>query len=135
MSIGQFELQKTIYSTLSGDNTLTSTLGASVHDEVPQGTAYPFVQIGEDTAVDYSTKDETGAETTVVMHVWSRVAGSAQAKNIMDRVHTLLHDSNLTVTGFNLVNMRMEFSDLIRDPDGLTRHGIMRFRAVILGTS
>jgi hypothetical protein len=135
MSVGQFELQKTIYSALSSDNTLTSTLGASVHDEVPQGTAYPFVQIGEDTAVDYSTKDETGAETTVVMHVWSRVAGSAQAKNIMDRVHTLLHDSNLTVTGFNLVNMRMEFSDLIRDPDGLTRHGIMRFRAVILGTS
>jgi hypothetical protein len=31
--------------------------------------------------------------------------------------------------------MRMEFSDTIRDPDGLTRHGVMRFRAVILGTS
>jgi len=135
LSIGQFELQKTIYAALNGDSVLTSTLGASVHDEIPQGTAYPIVQIGEDTALDYSVKDEVGSETTVVIHVWSRVAGSAQAKNIMDRVHTVLHDSNLTVTGFNLINMRMEFSDTIRDPDGLTRHGVMRFRAVILGTS
>jgi hypothetical protein len=30
MSIGQFALQTTIYSTLSSDNTLTNTLGAGV---------------------------------------------------------------------------------------------------------
>ena len=56
-------------------------------------------------------------------------------KNIMDRIHDLLHDSNLSVTGFNLVNLRFEFSDILRDPDGITRHGVMRFRAIILGTS
>jgi hypothetical protein len=50
-------------------------------------------------------------------------------------VHTLLHDSSLSQTGFNLVNMRYEFSDVLRDPDGVTRHGIIRFRAITLGTS
>ena len=51
----------------------------------------------------------------------------------MDRIHDLLHNHSLSVTGFNLINLRFEFSDILRDPDGVTRHGIMRFRAVMLG--
>ena len=57
MSIGQFALQTTIYSTLSNDNTLTNTLGAGVFDEVVENASYPFVALGEETAIDYSTKD------------------------------------------------------------------------------
>ena len=67
------------------------------------------------------------------MDIWSRYRGSKEAKEIMDRIHTLLHDSSLTVSGTNLINLRFEFSDLVRDPDGITRHGIMRFRAILLG--
>lgn len=137
MSTGQWELQQAIYSELSGDSELTSTLGASVYDDVPdhQAVTFPYVNIGEDTTLDYSTKDLVGSETTLNMHVWSRYRGSKEVKQIMDRVHSLLHDSNLTVTGRNLINLRAEFSDVLRDPDGITRHGVMRFRAVMLGTS
>ena len=135
MSVGQFALQSTIYSTLNNDNTLTSTLGAGVFDEVTEGTTYPFVAIGEDTVTDFGTKTEDGGQFTINIHVWSQYTGSKETKNIMDRIHDLLHDSNLSVTGFNLVNLRIEFSDILRDPDGITRHGVMRFRAIILGTS
>ena len=134
MSIGQFALQTTIYSTLSGDNTLTNTLGAGVFDEVLENATYPFVSLGEETAIDYSTKNEDGGEFTINIHVWSQYKGSKQTKEIMDRIHDLLHDSNLSVSGFNLVNLRFEFSDILRDPDGVTRHGVMRFRAIILGS-
>ena len=134
MSIGQFALQTTIYSTLSGDNTLTNTLGAGVFYEVLDNATYPFVSLGEETAIDYSTKDLNGGEFTINIHVWSQYKGSKQTKEIMDRVHDLLHDSNLSVSGFNLVNLRFEFSDILRDPDGVTRHGVMRFRAIILGS-
>ena len=135
MSIGQTALQTIIYTTLSGDNQLTSTLGATVQDEVPSGTNYPVVQIGDDSTTDYSTKDLVGSDTSITIHVWSREFGAAETKNMMDRIHTLLHDSALTVTGFNLINCRLEFTDVLRDPDGITRHGVMRFRAIILGTS
>ena len=134
MSIGQFALQTTIYSTLSGDNTLTNTLGAGVFDEVLENATYPFVSLGEETAIDYSTKNEDGGEFTINIHVWSQYKGSKQTKEIMDRIHDLLHDSSLSVSGFNLVNLRFEFSDILRDPDGVTRHGVMRFRAIILGS-
>jgi hypothetical protein len=133
MSIGQFALQTAIYSTLSNDNNLTSTLGAGVFDEVTEGATYPFVALGEETATDYSTKDLVGGETTINIHIWSQYKGSKETKNIMDRIHDLLHDSDISVSGFNLINLRFEYSDIMRDPDGVTRHGVMRFRAIILG--
>jgi hypothetical protein len=135
MSIGQFALQTTIYSTLANDNTITSTLSAGVYDEVLEGASYPFVSLGEETSIDYGTKNENGGETTINIHIWSQYKGAKETKQIMDRIHDLLHDSNLTVTGFNLVNLRFEYSDILRDPDGVTRHGVMRFRAIILGTN
>jgi|TARA_R100000231_G_scaffold113462_1_gene84258 hypothetical protein len=134
MSIGQFALQTTIYSTLSSDNTLTNTLGAGVFDEVVENATYPFVALGEETAIDYSTKDLDGGEFTINIHVWSQYKGAKETKEIMDRIHDLLHDSSLSVSGFNLANLRFEFSDILRDPDGITRHGVMRFRAIILGS-
>lgn len=132
MSIFQFAFQSALFTKLSTDSNLTSTLGATVRDDFPDGTAYPFVQIGNDTAVDYSTKTEDGSEVTVNIDVWSRFRGSQEIKNIMDRIHSLLHNQDLTVSGTNLINLRFEFADAIRDPDGITRHGIMRFRAVML---
>lgn len=134
MGIGQFNLQATVYAALNVA-AITDTLSCAVLDEVTQGQSYPFITIGEETAIDYSTKTAHGGEFTVNIDVWSQYKGSKEVKQIMDKVHDLLHNSNLSVTGFNLVNTRFEFSDILRDPDGVTRHGVMRFRAIILGTS
>ena len=133
MSIGSFALQSSVYSTLSNDNTLSSTYGASVFDDVPEDTSYPYITIGEDNITEFGTKDLDGTTSTMTIHIWSEYKGSKETKQIMDRIHDLLHDSSLSVSGFNLINMRFEFSDIMRDPDGITRHGVMRFRAVLIG--
>ena len=133
MSIGQFQLQSAIYTALNV-NAITNTLNCGVYDEVVEGNSYPFITLGEETAIDYSTNNLVGAETTVNVHIWSRYKGAKQTKEIMDKVHDLLHDVSLTVSGVNLINLRFEYSDILRDPDGITRHGVMRFRAITLGT-
>ena len=125
MSVGQFALQSSIYSALNV-SAITSTLSCGVFDEVIEGNSYPFISLGEETVEDFST--------TINIHIWSRYKGSKETKLIMDKVHDLLHDINLNVTGVNLINLRFEFSDIMRDPDGITRHGVMRFRAITLGT-
>jgi hypothetical protein len=107
-------------------------LGATVRDDFPENSTYPFVQIGEGRAIEYGTKTSDGSQVALQIDVWSRYRGAKEIKNIMDRVHTLLHNQDLTVTGTNLINLRFEFSDSLRDPDGITRHGVMRFRAVML---
>ena len=133
MSVGQFALQSSIYTALNV-SAITTTLACGVYDEVVEGNSYPFITLGEETATDYSTNNLVGAETTINIHIWSRYKGSKQTKQIMDKVHDLLHDVSLTVSGVNLINLRFEYSDIMRDPDGITRHGVMRFRAITLGT-
>ncbi len=133
MSVGQFALQSSIYSALNV-SAITTTLSCGVYDEVVEGNSYPFIALGEETAIDYSTNNLVGAETTINIHIWSQYKGSKETKNIMDKIHDLLHDVSLSVSGVNLINLRFEYSDIMRDPDGITRHGVMRFRAITLGT-
>jgi hypothetical protein len=131
MSDHSKELQKTIFDSLSGDNNLTSTLGAAVYDFVPDSSAFPYVKIGEETSIDNGTKTLQGNEHTLVIHSFSRYRGSKQIKEIMSRIYALLHESSLSVSGASLVNLRFEFSDVIKENDGLTSHGLQRFRAVV----
>ena len=130
MTIGQFALQQTIYTALNV-SALTNTLSCAVVDDVQLDQSYPFITLGEETTIDYGTKNQNGGETTLNLHIWSQYKGSKECKQIMDKVHDLLHDIDLTVSGFNLINLRFEYSDIVRDPDGSTRHGIMRFLSLI----
>ena len=54
-----------------------------------------------------------------------------EAKNILQRVYTLLHEVDVSVSGANLIDLRCEFSSEVLENDGVTRHGVMRFRAFI----
>ena len=131
MSDHSIELQKTIFDTLSGDSTITSTYGANVYDYIPDNTSFPYVKLGEETSVDNGTKTLQGNEHTLVIHTFSQYRGSKEVKNIMSRIYALLHESSLSVSGASLVNLRFEFSDVIKENDGLTTHGLQRFRAVV----
>jgi len=130
MSDHSLELQKSILDALDGDSTLQS-LVTDVYDFVPESTAFPYVKIGEETSLDNGTKTLQGNEHTLVIHTFSRYRGSKEVKEIMSRIYALLHESSLSVSGASLVNLRFEFSDVIKENDGFTSHGIQRFRAVV----
>lgn len=119
-----FELQKAIFNRLS-------TISCPVYDAVPQGASFPYVTLGEDTAIDWSSKTTDGQETTVTLHVWSRYNGMAEAKQIGGEVIELMTAAPLIMTGFEADTPRLDMSEVIKDPDGITRHGITRFRLFI----
>ena len=124
-------LQEALYQTLSADSALTTLLGGfRIYDHVPQGSQYPYVTIGENIARDWSTASSSGAEHQLTLHIWSKAAGRKQAHEIMTVLSNLLHDENLMLNAHVLVNLRLLFSEVRRDPDGKIFHGIMRFRAV-----
>jgi len=132
MSDHSFELQKTIFTTLNSDNTITSTFSATVHDHVPQGTSFPYIVIGEETMTDESSAKTLDFNNfTLTIHIFSRNRGRKEAKQIMARIYELLHNQNLSVTGANHINTRFEFSDVIKENDGLTYHGVQRFRTIL----
>lgn len=130
MSLHSFNLASAIYSRLTGDATLMG-LVEGIYDDVPQDTDYPYVVIGEETTLNNGSKTLDGLEHTLTLHVWSRYRGLKETKQIMERIYALLHTYDLAVTGASLVNLRQEFSSTFVDADGLTRHGVIRFRAMV----
>ena len=126
-----WDLQRAVYSALAGDATLVALLGGPhVYDDVPQKAAFPFVTIGRSELRDWSTGTDPGTEHQLTMHVWSRVAGRREVHEILGALADILHEATLSLTDHILVNLRQDFSEVRRDPDGETYHGIMRLRAV-----
>ena len=133
MALHSFALQQAIFSTLDGGtiNDADGNAITGVFDDVPENTAYPYVVIGEETATNIDTKDKDAHEHTLTIHVWSQYRGRKEIKNIMSSVYTLLHNASITVSGASLVNIRHEFENTLTEADGITRHGVMRFRVVV----
>jgi len=130
MSLNSTPFRNAIYSKLNDDATLSGLI-TGVYDDVPEGTAYPYVVIGDDTAVNSGSKTIDGNEHTLNIHVWSRYRGKKEAVEIMERIYTLLHNVDISLSGASLINIRQEFNTVLVDADGITRHGIIRFRAVV----
>jgi len=129
-NFSHYPLQKSIYQTLTNDSTLMG-LVVGVFNRPPQGTDFPYVTLGESAGSDWSTKTTTGMEQNVTLHVWSREGGRAEAASIMQRLYTLLHQVNLSVTGQTLVSIRFAASAILLENDGWTYQGVMKFQAFL----
>lgn len=134
MSLHSFELQKTIYAALDGNNALSAVV-SGVYDDVPEGANYPYVIVGEHTSNNFGSKTLDGLEYTLTIHIWSQYRGRKEVKEIAEIIYDALHDSSLSVSGASLVNLRQEFETTLLDSDGITRHGVMRFRAVVFDSN
>ncbi|WP_088348505.1 MULTISPECIES: DUF3168 domain-containing protein [Rhodomicrobium] len=125
-----WDLQKTVYTALAADAQLTALIDTGLYDHVPQNAAFPFVVIDQMQLRDWSTGTERGSEHVLMLHVWSRQEGKREAYAIADAVREVLDGAELTLDDNRLVNLAHQFSDLKRDPDGETYHGVLRFRAM-----
>ena len=129
----QEAMQAALLAALRGDSALTALLanGADgVLDHVAAGSPYPYVVIGESRAAGFDSKTEDGMEQLLTIHSWSQYQGMLEAKRIMAAVLAALDPAGLSPSGHTLVLFRFEFSEVLLDPDGITRHGVQRFRAL-----
>jgi len=123
--------QEMVFTALNGN------ISAGVYDDVPylpEGMPrenFPYVVIGDDTTAPWDTDDTLGKEVTLQIHIWSRSAGFKETKLIMGEVYDILNRGALSKVGYNVVDCLSEFSETLRDPDGETRHGVMRFKLTI----
>lgn len=126
-----WDLQTAAYAALAADGALLALLGGErLYDDVPQNAAFPYVVIDQMQLRDWSTGTERGTEHMLMLHVWSRYDGKRETHEIADAVRAVLDGAALTLGNHRLVNLAHQFSDLKRDPDGETYHGVLRFRAV-----
>lgn len=122
----QLALQKGIVAAL---RTHTDA-GASVYDIVPASSPFPRITIGPTQVVPNPADCMDGSETLLQIDVWSVEEGYVQAKRIAGQVRAILHDASMTLDGHDLQLMVSQSTNYLRDPDGLTAHAAMIFRAL-----
>lgn len=119
-------VQKAILDVLKG----ATAAGANVYDAVPTADPFPRITIGEGQALPNHADCMRGSELFIDVHVWSRKIGFSEAKGIADQVRTLIDDATLSVTGHVVDIIEFDSARHLRDPDGLTSHIAMTFRAL-----
>lgn len=123
------ELQKAIYAALTAVPALAS---GNVFDQVPVSDPFPRVTIGDEQVIDDSTTCQAGWEVFADVHCWSRPATGSKlevktlAASVVSRVIAITD-----VIGFSLVTIDHQTTRTFRDPDGLTEHAVVSFRALI----
>ena len=133
MTTSLFAVQESVYGALTSSTALQSLLGspARCYDMVPPAAIFPYVTFGDVVVKEYDTKDQTGLEQLLTLHVWSRYRGRKELKQIIQTIYDVLHNTALTVTGVNYVSCMFQSASTVQENDGLTLHGILRYRIII----
>jgi hypothetical protein len=102
-----------------------------VYDDVPDNALAPYIVIGDDTMIEYDADQVLGFDSTVTIHTWSTYRGRSEVKSLMGLIYDALHRAEFTIQGYNLIGCDCEYSETFLESDGVTRHGVQRFRILI----
>jgi len=144
--VSQFTaIQSALYTALTTDAAVDTLLARArslggevleapaVYDHVPQpdysdDSWFPYVTIGEIASDEWDTDTETGFDSDITIHVWSRELGRVETKEIQGSIYDALHRHELDVAGVHTITLEHTGSFTDVDPDGKTRHGVSSFR-------
>jgi len=127
------ELQKGIRAALVANSGVTALVSTRVYDEPPQNVTYPFVRFGDIQPRSADTDGSTGAEVTFNVETYSQTTGRVEATQIAEAIRTALHRSegSVTLSGFNLIELRCETYVVDRDREGRGHNGNVIFSAIL----
>lgn len=108
-------------------------LDLALTEEVYNGDAlqdapYPYVILEAMELNQQDTNTETGFDGTFNVHTWSIYDGSQEASTIQKTIYDTLHRNEFDTTNWCLSQIGQQFVNLTTGPDGITRHGVQRFR-------
>ncbi len=139
IGLAAYELQAPLYTRLTGDAALDA-LVSGVFDHVPEGTAYPYVVIGEYTEIPNDVLTAQGRDVTASISVYDGpqvVAGvktysSKRLRQIGDRIVELIDGYAFTVGALGVMRPRFEFGRTLWEEDEDTNERlrllVLRFR-------
>lgn len=125
-----WEVHKAVYTALNG--VISSAVYAM--GNVPDGLATTYAVVGEATAAADDSDQRLGFSIAVVVHTWDSdpdSRGFNQVEPLMGEIYAALNRVNLTFTGYTLTDSFFEFEQANIDSDGLTAHGVQRFRVLV----
>ena len=78
-----------LYAALNNDAALRALI-TGIYDMPPDNAVSPYIQVGATQEVSDELLDNTGAEITTTLHIWSRYAGRKEVLRICELVRAAL---------------------------------------------
>ncbi len=132
MSSPGLELQAAVVAALRASTALQVLLGSPVrlYQDVPDNPAFPYATIGDAQQLPDKAECINGSEIYVDVHAFSRGPGDAEIKNVAAAVSDSIDDVAMTLTNHRCLLIQRENAIFRKDPDTLTRHAILTFKAL-----
>lgn len=124
------EVQRSLYSKLHGDGVLAGMV-SGIYDVVPQHSVLPYVILGDSVSKAVAADGTTITECQMELEVWTDTGGRKTALNIMNRIHALLHLGTLSISGLQLILLRVERADTALAEQASRMHGTLRVIATV----
>lgn len=124
-------LQKGSLSLLKAGAT-GALVGGRIYDGVPPNAAKPYVSFGPFQLLPEHGDCLDGGEAIMTLDAWSIVPGTSstvEVKSIGAAIAKDLDRATLVLDGQRLVELSIEQIQYMRDPDGITAHGIVTVHA------
>ncbi len=128
-------LQAAIVAAVAADNTLGALGIDTVYDHVPDhltddatANVPPYCSFGPFIVNPWNTQGRLGSEAIIQIDTWSRERGRVKLAQIMSAMRTLLERQDLILSGTNYAAGWLALQQVMKDPDGVTMHGVQQFR-------
>ncbi|WP_427449915.1 DUF3168 domain-containing protein [Litorimonas sp. WD9-15] len=129
-------LAKAVHAVLRDDFHVQDSFGEPprLYDAAPEDPVFPYLTYGAMRSEDIGADETPLSAHQMTLHIWSRYAGRAEVLTLIRRVNAALTAETLTAAGDIAVRSANPiYSDILRAPDGFTRHGVLRLSFTVQG--
>lgn len=129
-----YAIQKAIRGRLIATSAVTSLVPAtSVLDRNERPAPDPSIILGEDQVVDPGTAiDRSLSRVHSTLHVWKKEGGLSGVKAIAAAVRDAIRQGRLSLeAGLQCADCRVSDMRFLRDPDGVTAHGVVTVETLV----
>lgn len=133
MSSPEIALQKALLACLWNDVEVLSLVPRqNIIDRNARPIIDPSIIIGEDQGVDEGFIKRNVTRVYHTIHVWKKEESLAGVKRINASIKKAIRKARFQpVEGFHFADLYVSGDRTLRDPDGLTSHGVVTVEALI----
>ena len=134
MTDPSYVTNKALYARFVAYSGLTDLVPAtSILDMSAQPNSFPCIILGEAQVVDDGDIQRTLQRVYADWHIWTADTNLNGVKRVADQMRRALAPSRISFTdeGFECVDLRIENTRFLRDPDGEHTQGIVTFNALV----
>jgi hypothetical protein len=125
------QLQKALVAVLKADAGVNAIIAGRIYDAVPGGAVKPYLSFGPFQMLPEHGSCLDGGEAFVTLDGWAAGPDTVQVKQLGAAVAKALDLAPIVLDAPpRLVEMTIEQTQYMRDPDGITAHAVITVHAL-----